>query len=494
MNTSSFDTVLFLVYFVYGLAFLSLGIALVVESGRTPTLANAQVLRPLAVFGLLHGMHEWLEAYLMEADVFHAILPAWLPWFRLVLLVVSFVFLLIYAFQAFRLRPQKLYVGGYLLLIALGVYILFILGNAINAVISSKVGLYDLLNVLARYLLAVPGGIVAAFGLRSQALNSTGEERSHLLTHLSLASIGFGIYGLAQLFVSKVNMFPAMYINATSFRDWAGFPIQAIRAAAAILVALGVVRATQLVERERQHLAAAAQKAHLEALEQRENFRHELLFHTVRAQEEERTRIAREIHDETAQLLTALSLNLATLRNYTFIVPETTPLVDRLQTLCKQMSQGLYRLVHDLRPAQLDDLGLIPAIQYLKDSSALQGLEVSVEVDGQSRRLDPLVETVFFRVAQEALNNIHRHAQARQARVLVQFLPSTVILKVIDSGVGFNPELPQIPPHGWGLAGMRERVDLIGGQLMIGSAPGKGTIVEVTVPALGLSATSTGGL
>jgi signal transduction histidine kinase len=151
------------------------------------------------------------------------------------------------------------------------------------------------------------------------------------------------------------------------------------------------------------------------------------------------------------------------------------------------MSQGLYRLVHDLRPAQLDDLGLIPAIQYLKDSIASQGLDVSVVVQGQSRRVDAIKETVLFRVVQEALNNVLRHAQIRQAQVMVQFQTDELIVKVIDNGVGFNPDLPPIPPHGWGLDGMRERVDLIGGKMQISSAPGKGTTVEVTVPEKSLS-------
>ncbi len=348
-------------------------------------------------------------------------MPAWLPWFRLFLLITSFVFLIIFDFRTFRLRPYQLNPGGYLLLGILGVYVLTILISAAYAIRSADTTWVNLLDVLARYLLAVPGAILAAFGLRIQAINSTGEQRSHLVTHLSVTAIGFGIYGLAQIFVTKVDMFPALFINAAAFRAWAGFPIQVVRAAAAVLITLGMLQATQLVERERQRMAAAIQKEHLEALEQREHFRHELLFHTVQAQEEERSRIAREIHDDTAQVLTAFSLNLATLRNYISIVPETTPLVDRLQVLCKQMSQGLYRLVHDLRPAQLDDLGLIPAIQYLKDTNAAQGLDVSVEVRGQSRRFDSIVETVLFRVVQEALNNVLRHAQTRNAQVLVHF-------------------------------------------------------------------------
>jgi signal transduction histidine kinase len=494
MNASPFDTVLFLVYFIYGLAFFGLGMALAVESGRFPALADAKVLRPLAIFGLIHGTHEWLEAYLMQSEAYGAPLPTWLPWFRLFLLITSFVYLIIFDFQAFRLHPNKLKPGGYLLISILGVYILMILISATHAIRSAEINWFNLLDVLSRYLLAVPGAMLAAFALRIQAIHSSGDERPHLLTHLTVAAIGFGIYGLAQVFVPKVNMLPAQYINSAVFKTWTGFPIQIVRAGMAIMITLGLVRATQLAERARQRLAAVAQMAHLVAIEQRDNFRHELLLHTVRAQEEERSRIARELHDETSQILTAFSLDLATLRSKVVKKPDILRQVDRLQSHSKQMSQGLYRLVHDLRPAQLDDLGLIPAIQYLKDSSASQGLDVSVEVQGQGRRLDAIVETVLFRVVQEALNNILRHAKTQQARVLVQFQPGQVILKVIDSGVGFDPEMPLTPPHGWGLAGMRERVDLIGGQLNIKSAQGKGTTVEVTVPDMSVSVTTIRGI
>jgi signal transduction histidine kinase len=490
MNTVSFDTGLMLVFFVYGLAFFSLGITLMIESGRFPALADAKVLRPLAFFGLIHGTHEWLEAYLMQAEGFGAPFPGWLYWVRLFLLTTSFFFLAFFGIQSFRSHPLKLKMGSYFLLIGLGAYFLIILINTFQAIRSANIAWLDLLNVLSRYLLAVPGAILAAFALRMQAMGSTGEERSHLITHLTIAAVGFFIYGLAQLFVPYINMFPARVINVAAFRAWLGFPIQIVRAGMAVMITMGLVRATQLAERERQRLAATAQKAHLEALEQRDALRHELLSHTVQAQEEERARIARELHDETAQVLSAFSLDLATLRKSASNNPKYSRVVDRLQALSKQMSQGLYRLVHDLRPAQLDDLGLIPAIQYLKDSNASQGLDVSMEVLGQSRRVDSIKETVLFRVVQEALNNVLRHAQTSQVRVMVQFQTDEIIVRVIDNGIGFNPDLPLVPPHGWGLAGMRERVDLIGGELQIISAPSKGTIVEVTVPDMSASATT----
>jgi signal transduction histidine kinase len=103
-------------------------------------------------------------------------------------------------------------------------------------------------------------------------------------------------------------------------------------------------------------------------------------------------------------------------------------------------------------------------------------------VQGQSRRLDTIVETVLFRVIQEALNNVLRHSQSTQAQILVSFHPQEITLSIIDAGIGFDPEKTLTPPHGWGLAGMRERVELIKGQLRIDSGHGRGTSIEVIVP------------
>jgi two-component system sensor histidine kinase UhpB len=257
----------------------------------------------------------------------------------------------------------------------------------------------------------------------------------------------------------------------------------------AVLITISILRATQMVEEERQQRLNAVQQSRLEALERiqeeltkREALRRELLQHTVRAQEEERTRIARELHDETSQVLTAFSLDLATLENVVCDRSEVTSLVNRLKGLSKQMSQGLYRLVHDLRPAQLDDLGLISALEYLKDDSVASGLDVSIIIQGKGRRLDSVIETVLFRVAQEALHNVVRHAQARQAWITLAFQSQEITLKIEDSGLGFDSVQSFAPPRGWGLAGMRERVESVGGQLCIESEPGKGTMVEVTVP------------
>jgi signal transduction histidine kinase len=218
-------------------------------------------------------------------------------------------------------------------------------------------------------------------------------------------------------------------------------------------------------------------------LEERESLRRELLRHTVIAQEDERGRIARELHDETAQFLTALSLNLATLKN---LVPKETniqDLIEGLQYQTREMAQGIYRLVHDLRPAQLDDLGLVPALQYLAEAEYKRtGLQVELDISGERQRMNPLVETVLFRVAQEGLTNVVRHAQCEQAKLELAFFPEQVVLQVSDEGVGIRDMPAEGLPRGWGLEGMRERVDSVEGELQVSSPASGGTIVVVRVP------------
>jgi signal transduction histidine kinase len=353
---------------------------------------------------------------------------------------------------------------------------------------SGQVNLVEKADALARYLLAVPGGVLAGWGLRARASQVQSEHRPVLARYFRWAAFGFLIYGLTQLFVPPVDLPLARSLNSEFFLSTFGFPVQVLRAIVAVLITINMLRAVQYVEREREAQLLAAQQARLEALEhmqheseQRETMRRELLQHTVLAQEDERARIARELHDETAQFLTALSLDLATLSHASQGKPSSEQIIARLQGLTRQMSRGIYRLVHDLRPAQLDDLGLVPALQYLRDESIRTGLKVSLEIEGSPQRLDPLVETVFFRVAQEALTNIARHAQTDHAQLNLRFQKDQAVLRVKDQGVGFCNQNSS-GWRGWGLAGMRERAEAIGGRLHLQSAPGEGTLVEVSVP------------
>jgi signal transduction histidine kinase len=476
------------VFFVYGLAFFTMGLLMALESGRSPVLAEARLLRPLAAFGLLHGLHEWLEIFLLQAEWLGGPLPDGPAWVRVGLLGISFLALALYGILAHNQASDRERSSRYRVLTALAVYLLAMLVNAFTGGLPAEAHVF--IDALIRYSLAVPAAALAAQGLWVRSGQAHRDEQLSLANHLRWAALGFGLYSLTQIFVPANEMPLARLLNAGAFFAATGIPIQVIRTLAALIVMAGLLRATQVVEAGRQEQLFEAQQARLAALEQiqaeilqRQALQRDLLRHTVRAQEDERARIARELHDETAQVLTAFSLELATLKKQLPGQAGAARLVDRLLELSRQMSQGLYRLVSDLRPALLDDLGLVPALQNLIDREGGRlGLRVSFETEGPACRLDPLAETVLFRVTQEALTNVARHARVGQAGVRLVYAPGQVTLTVADAGSGFDPDEALRPPRGWGLAGMRERVESLGGRFHLQSAPGSGTTIQVTIP------------
>lgn len=485
MSLSNLRLDYILIFFVYGLAFFSMGIALLLETMRSPALANRRAIRYLAFFGLLHGMQEWVEIVILQGIDLGLPFPTSISWARVAWLVISFVPLVIFGVYILQAtssdRTPFLIAGGLLALYLILLYLNY-RQDPQDLVIRA--------DDLARYLLAVPGAILAGLGLRSRAHRVRAEGRQPLVRRFWWAAFGFIIYGLTQIFVPPSSMFPANLVNTALFLSVVSIPVQLFRAAAAVLITINLIQAIQVVEKERQQQLEAAQTARLEALQQihrdleeREALRQELLRHTVIAQEEERARIARELHDETAQFLTALDLNLATLRTYITPNPKNLELIGWIQDLTRDMSRGIYRLVRDLRPAQLDDLGLVPALQLLIDEQRSQtGLDISLSVSGQQSRLDHLVETVFFRIAQEALTNVARHARCQQAFVNLDFSQEGILLRVQDNGIGLGTKAGDPPPKGWGLAGMRERAESVGGTLRVYTPPNGGTLVECHVP------------
>lgn len=472
---------LLLVFFVYGLAFFSLGLALALETRRAPRLAEGRVLAPLAIFGLLHGIHEWFEIYLIQAQTLGQGYPAALGAVRVAYLVVSFLPLFVFSARAAPSRGViwlgRGLVGAYAVLTA----------SLVSARHPQAAALAD---AFSRYLLAAPGALLAGWALVRMGRASRAEGREAVGRVFALAALGFLLYGLTQGFVSPLDFGPAAWLNTRSFQAFFGFPVQALRAAAALWITVHLLRAIQLAEEERQAELDEAQRSRLEALEQvqrdlieREALRRELAHHSVLAQEEERTRIARELHDETAQLLTGISLNLAALSETLQDTPRAAPLLARLQQLSREMSQGLYRMVHDLRPAQLDDLGLAAALQYLADDlrKGPSALQVDLQISGPRRRLNSAVETVFFRVTQEALANTARHSGVSRASVELAFSDQQVVLRICDRGSGFDPREERRPPKGWGLAGMRERAESVGAIFSLDSTPGAGTRIELAL-------------
>jgi two-component system sensor histidine kinase UhpB len=207
------------------------------------------------------------------------------------------------------------------------------------------------------------------------------------------------------------------------------------------------------------------------------------------AQEEERHRLARELHDDTLQALIALKqrVQLAQLEFQSAKAkdaPEMSEL-DEVASLTEQTIENLRRLTRALRPIYLEDLGLVPALEMLaRETGQAMGIPVEFHRQGMEKRLDPAVELALYRIAQEALNNIARHAQAKHAIMSISFTPASTSMQVEDDGVGFDvPKNPsEYTPSGhFGLLGLHERAELIGAKLQIQSSPGKGTRLTVTL-------------
>lgn len=235
-------------------------------------------------------------------------------------------------------------------------------------------------------------------------------------------------------------------------------------------------------------LSMAVENATLyEETQQREALRSELYQQIISAQEGERQRIARELHDGTGQVLTGLGLGLKAAAESVWRDPELAArqLIE-LKDLNALALQELRDLIADLRPSILDDLGLVPALQaQVKAFAARTGLQAVFESRGPRRRLSPEEETVIFRITQEALTNVAKHAQAQHVMVRLTFTGNATHLVVTDDGRGFNPnEALQVAGsrRAWGLLGMQERVQLVQGACEIASKPGIGTTVRVLVP------------
>lgn len=204
----------------------------------------------------------------------------------------------------------------------------------------------------------------------------------------------------------------------------------------------------------------------------------------VEAQESERRHIARELHDEAGQALVSLRYGLRLLEREIDVGGSVTGRVAELMQRTDAVIDGLHRLAADLRPASLDHLGLDAALrQYSRSAASKFGLAVRFKARGfNSERLPPVVETALYRVVQEAMTNVVRHAGATQVDVLVERRGDRVLVMVEDDGVGFEPDPTQRGNH-FGLLGMRERAEALGGTLTLESAPGAGTTVVVEVPS-----------
>ena len=238
-------------------------------------------------------------------------------------------------------------------------------------------------------------------------------------------------------------------------------------------------------------LGVAIEQAKLyEWLEKARQRYQQLARHTLVAQEEERRRIARELHDETSQALSGLALQLQALVDMAEMShsqdAEFITKLKKVQSLVVQVHSEISRLIANLRPALLDTLGLVPAIrQYAEANLRSLGIDVSVELKGVERRSPSEVEAGLFRLAQSAIGNIAQHSRAKKATIILESRDDEFLLSISDDGQGFDiSKVTEIEKsgRGRGVFSMNERAALLGGTCSIESQPGQGTTVQARVP------------
>jgi signal transduction histidine kinase len=473
-----------IVYFFYGLAFFSMGLIVTIEGGRGSDLRLKRALRPLAAFGLIHGINEWIEMFMLLGllpgqDLYPE------AWISINLALLAFSFLSLSAFGASLLSAtEDIHRIG--LLLPLTQVAIWSVGLLYFRGQFHSQELWAVADVWTRYVIGVPGALIASVGLLAQqrAFRRAGLEKFG--RDSMWAAVAFAWYGVVgQTFTRISLLFPSTVLNQDLFLSTFGFPVQLLRAAAAVVVAIFVMRFMRAFEVETQRQIDELQLAQLREAERREALKGEMLRRIVAAQEAERQRIGRELHDETGQSLTALGLGLRGVATTLRQDPDRAAHnLRQMEGMAAQALDELRRLIDDLRPSHLDDLGLPAALRwYAGEIEIRSSLQIRVNAPKGPCVLPLQIKTALFRIAQEALTNVVKHAEARRVWITLERSDGFVELEVRDDGKGFDQSrLPASDRPSWGLMGMQERTTLCDGQFLLKSAPGWGTEILVKIP------------
>jgi len=471
-----------LVYFAYGLAFFSMGLLVALEGGRASDIRLRAALRPLAGFGIIHAIHEWIEMFNQmghfQSDALYSAVG---------LAILAFSFISLAAFGSFLLAYTEVS-RRLILLIPISLEAIWVFGLYHFRDQYSGEALWAIADTWTRYTLAIPASLLTAIGLIAQQRTFRRSGLIRFGRDALWAAIAFGWYGLfGQAFSNNTPIFPTAYINQEVFLSIFGFPIQLFRAATAVAASIFVIRFLHAFQVETEAKIADLQAAQLKESQQREIMRGELFRRVVAAQESERQRIARDLHDETGQSLTAIGMGLRGLSGK--LSPRNKDALTTLQwleTLTADSLKELQRLMADLRPSHIDDLGLSAALRwYAGRISEHSKISVRVDIHGEEHAMDDALKITIFRIIQESLNNIIKHAEASNVNIHVAFEEKKIRINVWDNGTGFDldeAKQRRAARPSLGLAGMEERAALLNGTVTIQSRPGYGTEVEAVIP------------
>jgi signal transduction histidine kinase len=473
-----------IVFFLYGLAFFTMGLAIILEGGRSSNELIRLSLRPLAAFGILHGINEWVDMFKQIGLNLNDAQDLMLFTFNLIILAYSFLSLSAFGFSLLspNLKFRRLSFLAPLALAAIwGLGLTMLAGK--YTILPGKC---QVACAWTRYSLGIPAAMAASIGLISQQRAFRKQGLTRFGRDSLVAAIAFAWYGLVgQLFVKQSRLPPSTFLNEELFLSWFGFPIQLLRAGLAIIVAVAMIRFMRSFDEEIQRQISELRDAQLKEAQKREELRGRLLNQVVSAQESERKRIARELHDDTGQTLTAIGLGL---RGVARMVPEeyhkAKANLKQMESMTSLALNEIQRIISNLRPAHLDDLGLAAAIRwFLNDVRKHSDLNIHLNIEGEELPVDDAIKIATYRVVQEATTNVLKHASAENYYVDLTYSDNQINIETRDDGIGIHPNvLNRQDQQSWGLMGMQERISLLNGDFRIDSAPGVGTKISISIP------------
>ena len=442
---------------LHGQAFFVLGLSIVFLARRSARLEVARGLSPLAAFGFCEALVAWSPVWLASPS---ALAPL-LAWLWLLLLGVGYTFLLAFALQT-QAPPDKRQEKWWAL--AGGLFALWLTGLVVARLAHVPAEqVWRGGEIAARYGLALPGGLLGAWGLRRQTYRTIEPERLPLVRpHLRVTWFALGFFALfGGLIVPAAPFFPANWLNQETLLRVTGIPISVFRGLCGVAITFGVVRALSAVLSEIE--------LWLESVEQRHALAHE------------RERIGRELHDGIIQSIYAAGLMLEGSRHSILDEPEMARAqLTRAIGSLNQTIQDIRRYIFDLRGEMPHDDLEVGLSKMLKDFRVNTLLETELVVEGEDTYvLGAERRQHIFQIAREALTNVARHAQARRVEVHLRYGISALQLRISDDGVGLSA-LPINKGHG--LRNIRERARLLDGMLDINTTPNEGMTLILTVP------------
>ncbi len=471
-----------LIFFVYGLMFFVMGLAIALQSRHASNLELARSLNWLAAFGFLHGLHEWGDFFIpLQGQYLDAHAVQVLHYFHLILLVGSFACL--YGFGLALLEPLKhrrwLHLGFATLLVAW----LLLSAFPFRTWFPNFDDWMNAADALGRYLIGLPSGMLAAYALREHTLTRiVPYDVPRIVRAMQLSGIIMAIYSLAAgLIVPPVPFFPGNWLNTATFTQYLIFPPQVLRAVLGLALSLTTIRFLEIFDVETTR--------RIEAMEQQ------------RVLADERERIARELHDGAIQKVYTAGLLV---RSAEKLAPPDTPLAGRLSTAVGVLDDAIGDLRQNLNHLQATSRSPEPlqsAIRKLATDPRFATL-VSINLDLQlpdGYTLAPERTIHFLAILQEALANVVRHAHARHVTISSGCSDSRLRLVVVDDGIGLPARFrsglaarsenglemggePTSPARtGSGLHNMRDRASLLHGTLVVESLA-HGTSVTLDIP------------